>query len=682
MIGDRLKNGFQMLRSWLKQYHIIKWSIFITLACCIVMSVYLLYLAKTTDVKALKLSMEQPTVVYDRTGEKAGELSQQKGTYVPLENISQFAIDAVLSTEDRRFYEHSGIDYMGIGRAVVNFFMSGFQISGGGSTLSQQLAKNAYLTQQQTLIRKAQEFFLALEIERTYTKDDILAMYLNHAYFGQGVWGIEDASLKYFGISASQLDAAQSAVLAGILKSPSYYNPISSKENAQNRRAVVLDLMVSNGKLTPEQAEQEKTKEIYLQDNYNKFLQYQYPYFFDTVIAQAQQLYGISDEDLMTKGYKIYTTLDQQYQQQLDVSYANGALFPDAADGTLVQSATVIADAKTGGVMALVGGRGDYTYQGFNRVTQMKRQPGSILKPLVVYAPALENGYQVESVVLDEEKAYGSDRYTPTNWNRVSVGSLPLYQALAESKNTSAVWLLDKLGLQVGLDKLKLFGIETTKDDAYLGIALGGMTEGTTPLAINTAYTAFANQGVRQDPYVITKIVDASGNIIVDKTFTGTQRVMTEQVASDMTKMMLGVFESGGTGYVSLNAHLQIAGKTGTTELKGQTGAQDQWVVAYTPDFVMTTWMGFDYTDSTHKLGLTYDESIKPFFGYAINNVLAVSPQTGFAMQSVQSEKAQQQLQESDWFNQTVDTLKDWSTQIGEGAQDIWRQFTNIFKKE
>lgn len=682
MKRERLKSSFQMFRSWLKKYHVFKWGIFISLACCIVMSVYLLYLAKTTDVKALKLSMEQATVVYDRTGEKAGELSQQKGTYVPLENISTFVVDAVLSTEDRRFYEHSGIDYMGIGRSVVNFFVNGFQISGGGSTLSQQLAKNAYLTQQQTLIRKAQELFLALEIERTYSKDDILAMYLNHAYFGQGVWGVEDASLKYFGVSASQLDISQAAVLAGILKSPSYYNPIANKEQSKHRRDVVLNLMVENEKLSEEQAQQEKAKDIYLQDNYNKFLNYQYPYFFDTVIAQAQQLYGISDEDLMTKGYQVYTTLDQNYQRQLDWAYANDTLFPDASDGTLVQSATVIADAKTGGLMAIVGGRGDYTYQGFNRVTQMKRQPGSVLKPLVVYTPALENGYQIDSVVLDEEKSYGSDRYTPTNWNKVSVGSLPLYQALAESKNTSAVWLLDKLGLQVGLDKLNTFGITTTKDDAYLGIALGGMTEGTTPLAINTAYTAFANNGVRQDPYVITKIVDASGNVIVDKTYTGTQRVMNEQVSSDMTKMMLGVFEPGGTGYVPLNVPSQIAGKTGTTELKGQTGAQDQWVVAYTPDFVMTTWMGFDYTDSTHKLGLTYDESIKPFFGYAINQILAVSPQTLFNVQSIQSEKAQQQLQEVDWFNQTVDTLKDWSTQLGEGAQDILRQFTNIFKKE
>lgn len=666
------------VRQWLKRYHVIKWAVFLLLMLGVMFSSYLLYLAKTTDIKMLKASLEQKTVLYDANGEQAGELLQQKGTYVPLSEISPHLVDAVLSTEDKRFYEHSGVDYLGILRSGLKFFVNGFKITGGGSTLTQQLAKNAYLSQKQTFIRKAQELFLALEIERQYSKDDILTMYLNHAYFGQGVWGVEDAAKKYFGKSAKDLNVPEAAVIAGILKSPTFYNPIDYPQDAKNRRDTVLELMEKNGKLTLEQASQYMQNEIILQDKYDVMSNYQYPYFFDSVIAEAKEKYGISEEDLLTKGYKVYTTLNQAYQQQLNDAYNNDDLFSNASDGTLVQSATVIMNPKTGGIMALVGGRGEHVYRGFNRATQMYRQPGSTIKPLVVYTPALENGYTADSILVDEELSYGSDQYTPKNWNYESVGSLPLYQALVESKNTSAVWLLDKIGLQTGLDKLHLFGITTQAEDHYLGIALGGMTKGVTLMEMSSAYSAFANAGIRQAPYFITKMIDASGNVIVDKTYNNTFRVMSETVANDMTQMMLGVYEQGGTGYVPLNhADYQIAGKTGTTEVPGQTGAQDRWIIAYTPDFVYTTWMGFDQTSDTTKLAST-NSQIQPFFQTTINHILSVSPLSSFQLKSINTQK-QEEKNNRNWFEKATDKIESVGKSIGDGLGDLWNGITNFF---
>ncbi|NEW62895.1 PBP1A family penicillin-binding protein [Granulicatella sp. zg-ZJ] len=670
-----LKQRVQSINAFLKKYHVIKWAVFIMLCISFVFSSYLLFLARTTDVKALKAGLEQTTKVYDLHDQEAGELFSQKGTYVPLEQISENIVNAVISTEDKRFYDHQGIDYMGIARSLVGFVTHGFKLTGGGSTLTQQLAKNSYLTQQQTFLRKAQEIFLALEIERHYTKDEILTMYLNHAYFGHGVWGVEDASKKYFGKSAKDISVSEAAVIAGMLKGPGYYNPIDHEDQAKNRRNTVLQLMADNDKISKDILDTVSQEPIVLKDAYETATSYKYPYFFDAVIREAKEKYGLDEEDILTKGYKIYTTLDQTYQDQLDNAYARGELFPNADDGTLVQSASILADPTTGGVMALIGGRGNYVYQGFSRATQMYRQPGSTLKPLVVYTPALENGYTPESMMIDEELSYGTDNYTPKNWDHQTVGTLPMYQALALSKNTSAVWLLDKIGLKKGIDKLYQFGIETEKADHYLGIALGGMTKGVTPLALTSAYTAFANKGVRQDAYFIRRIVDATGAVIVNKTHTDSQRVMSEKIATDMTRMMLGVYTSEGTGQVRLPAGLQIAGKTGTTEFADK-GVQDQWAVAYTPDFVFTSWMGFDKTDDTHHLSIDYQNSIHPFFNVAVNNIIAVSPKTSFETTSIQSEKqAEQEQKKQDWLS----GVKDLGETLKKGAENLWNGVIDFF---
>lgn len=665
------------INGFLKKFHIVKTFIALVMVIVLGVSSYLLFLAKTADIDELKVSLSHQTVLLDDKSEEVGRLSKNKGTFVSLNDVSKHFLDAVIATEDQRFYEHKGIDPIGMARALLSLIANRSAQGGGGSTLTQQLAKNSYLTQKQTFIRKAQELFLAIEIEKQYSKDDILTMYMNHAYFGNGVWGVEDASLKYFGVKAKDLTISQSAILAGMLKGPNLYNPIDDLPRSRNRRDTVLSLMLKTQKITQEEHDNALKSEIVLQDKYESGANYKYAHFFDTVIDEAIHKHGISEEDLLTKGYKIYTTLNTDFQDALDRHSANDKLFP----AKNVQTAAMVSNHQTGEIKAIVGGRGETIYRGFNRATQMYRQPGSLLKPLAVYTPALENNYQPRSIVLDEVKSYGADNYTPENWDYKTVGSLPMYQALALSKNTSAVWLLNEIGLDKGIKKLKSFGIEVDENDKYLGIALGGMTKGTTLKAINEAYGSFGNDGVRLDSYVITKIEDASGQVIMEKTFTNKHEVMSSEVAQKMTQMMMGVYEDGGTAPIRTYNNLKIAGKTGTTE--SSQDSSDMWATAYTKDFVYTTWIGYDQTTDENYLKMAQGDSIKPLFTATINDLLKVSKQTPFTISSItdevkqeekvkQKQKQEQEQQEKakqntnifnrlgETLNQTVESIKDF----------------------
>lgn len=677
-----MKKVFFAGHRFLKKYHIIKSIVAISLFLMVLFSSYLLYLAKTTDVNELKVSLSHQTVLLDDTQKEVGRLTTQKGTYVELEHISPHLIDAIITTEDQRFFEHRGFDIIGIGRAMLSFIKNGFStVGGGGSTLTQQLAKNAYLTQKQTFVRKFQELFLALEIEKQYSKNDILTMYLNHAYFGNGVWGVEDASQKYFGKSAKQLSISESAVLAGMLKGPSIYNPYDDMISAKNRRNTVLELLKNENKITLDEYAFAINSDIQVKDTYNVKSHYQYPYFFDAVIDEVQEVYGISEDDLFNKGYKIYTTLNTAFQDVLEKTAANNDLFPNRTE-TLVQTAAIVSDPKTGEIKGLIGGRGKHVYRGFNRAYQMYRQPGSLLKPLVVYTPALESGYTPRSVLLDEVKSYGTDNYTPYNWDYKTLGNLPMYQALALSKNTSAVWLLNEIGLDKGLEKLKLFGIAVDKEDSYLGIALGGMTKGTTLKAINEAYGTFANDGVRLEQYFITKIEDASGQVIAQKTYTNRHNVMSEETAKAMTQMMMGVYEEGGTAPFQKYNNLQLAGKTGTTE--STVDSSDMWASAYTKDFVYTTWIGYDTTTQEDYLRMSQGDSIKPLFNATVNGLLQHSKQTAFGYTSTRAmvaqevydkEQQEKSKQSQDWFGNLTNRLQETFDSTINRIQDFFSGF-------
>lgn len=675
-----------------KRFQITRWIIAILLTLFLIISVYLTVVAKTADVSNLKADLSQNTEVYDKDGDSAGSLYSQKGTYISLDKISPNIQNAVLSTEDRNFYHEHGFSVKGIARAALmyakNKILGNNYISGGGSTLTQQLVKNAYLTQEQTFTRKAKEIFLSIEVENVYSKKDILTMYLNNAYFGNGVWGVQDASKRYFNKNASELTNAQSAVLAGMLTSPSGYDPVAHPDSSKQRRNLVLQLMVENNKLTQSEADAAKKTALTVTDGYESSDSYKYPYYFDAVIDEAVNTYHISEEDIMNKGYKIYTTLDQNEQKDMQDTFDDDDNFPsDSADGTIVQAASIAINPNNGGILAVVGGRGDHVFRGFNRATQMKRQPGSAIKPIAVYTPALEHGYYYDSMLTDKKKSYGTDNYTPKNYDDTYSGSVAMYKALAQSLNAPAVWLLNKIGINRGYESVKKFGLPVTSKDKNLALALGGLSTGVSPQQLATAYTAFANDGKLASAHYITKIVDASGKTIVSNQNPKKKQIISKKVAKAMTSMLIGVF-SDGTGKTAKPSGYTVAGKTGSTSsdvVNGQDSERDKWIVGYTPDVVVATWEGYDTTDASHVLPDSSYVNTNTLFKTEMEDILPNTKGTDFDTQdaatlanndSSSSSNIWDEIQNG--TSQVGDKISQGADSISGAASDLWSKAKSI----
>ena len=614
-------------RFW-RRYHLTKILMILILTAGLVVGGYLFLLAKNTNVKDLENALKATTVIVDKDGAEAGSLSGQKGTYVELNAISKDLQDAVIATEDRSFYKNSGVNY---GRFFMAILTGGR--SGGGSTITQQLAKNAYLSQEQTVKRKAKEFFLALELTKKYSKEQILTMYLNNSYFGNGVWGVEAASHKYFGVSASQLTRDQAATLAGMLKGPEIYNPLYSVENATNRRNTVLQNMVAAGYIDQATAGQSAGADIQSQlvDNYaGKAENYRYPSYFDAVINEAVSKYGLSEEEIVNNGYRIYTELDQNYQANMQVVYDNVDLFPVAADNTRAEGGSVALDPKTGGVRALVGRVNsdvDAGFRTFNYATQSNRSPGSTIKPLVVYSPAVAAGWSVNKELDNTTTTYAN--YTVNNYAGIQTAqTVPMYQALADSLNIPAVATVNELGIDKAFEYGSKFGLKMDKVDRALGVALGsGVT--TNPLQMAQAYSTFANGGVMNEAHLITRIENATGQVVKSAKQTST-RVLNSSVADKMTSMMLGTF-SNGTGIYAAPYGYTMAGKTGTTETDFDPNlVGDQWVIGYTPDVVLSQWLGFPTTDENHYLTGTSANEASTVFRATANAILPYTDGTQF----------------------------------------------------
>lgn len=561
---------------------------------------YLFYLAKTANVGDLQAALKATTVIYDKDEVEAGTLSGQKGTYVELDAISDYLEQAVVATEDRSFYKNSGINYQRTFLAILTLGRSG-----GGSTITQQLAKNAFLTQEQTVSRKAREFFLALEINKKYSKDEILTMYLNNAYFGNGVWGVEDASQKYFAISAAELNLEQAATIAGMLKGPEIYNPYYSMENATNRRNTVLQAMVDAKYIDQATADTgfQVDMQSQLYDNYaGKQSNYSYPSYFDAVIAEAIDRYGLKESDIINNGYRIYTEMDQNSQASMQLVYDDESMFPSSLhDGSSAQAASVALDPKTGAVRALVGrinSSENATFRSFNFATQSKRSPGSTIKPLVAYTPAVAAGWSIEKELDNHTNTYGS--YTLHNYDGSTSDTVPMYQALAQSLNLPAAYTVHELGVKKAFDYGEKFGLDMKDVDRVLGVSIGSGVS-TNPLEMAQAYATFANDGVMKDAHLITRIETASGKVLA--THKGeSSRVIDQSVANKMNSMMLGTF-TNGTGYNADVYGYNIAGKTGTTETSFDANLiNDQWIIGYTPDLVISQWVGFEKTDQTHYI--------------------------------------------------------------------------------
>ena len=626
--GRKKSGAVGPIRKFWRRYHLTKIFLIIGLSASLFVGVYLFALAKSTNVTDLQNALKTRTLIFDREEKEAGALSGQKGTYVELSDISEDLQNAVIATEDRSFYKNSGINY---GRFFLAILTAGR--SGGGSTITQQLAKNAYLSQDQTVQRKAKEFFLALELTKKYSKKEILTMYLNNAYFGNGVWGVEDASKKYFGVSASQLTLDEAATLAGMLKGPELYNPLNSIEDSTNRRDTVLQNMVAAGYIDKNKEAEAASVDMasQLQDAYEgKISDYRYPSYFDAVVNEAIEKYNLTEEEIVNNGYRIYTELDQNYQANMQVIYENTGLFPTAEDGTHAESGSVALEPKTGGVRGVVGrvaGDDKAGFRNFNYATQSKRSPGSTIKPLVVYTPAVEAGWALNKELDNHTMEYGD--YKVDNYAGIKTSpEVPMYQALAESLNLPAVATVKQLGIDKAFESGERFGLDLTNVDRVLGVALGGGVE-TSPLQMAQAYAAFANDGLMPEAHFITRIENASGQVIATH-----KNVIDKSVADKMTSMMLGTF-TNGTGISSSPDDYVMAGKTGTTEAAfNPVYTSDQWVIGYTPDVVISHWLGFPTTDENHYLAGSTSNGAAHIFRSMAETILPYTPGTTFKVEN------------------------------------------------
>ena len=540
-------------------------------------------------------ALAQTSSMYDMNGELMSELrGSENRIIVSLDEIPLHTRQAFIAAEDLRFYDHRGIDVYRILGALRSNLKSG-SLAEGASTITQQLAKLTHLSAEKTIRRKLEEINLAFQIEKVYNKDEILAMYLNTVYFGRGAYGIQAAAQAYFGVDAEELTLNQSASLAAIIKAPSIYAPHISPSNNRSRRQYILSVMAENGFISQEEKQAALDESIWvLAQEAEKQL---YSWYIDEALRESAELLGLSADEVIQGGFKIYTAYDARLQTIADEVYADSSFFPAAAsDGTPIQSAMAVVDTNNGAVLAMIGGR-DYTVRrGLNRATQMRRQPGSALKPLAVYGPALELGYTTASVLLDEKTSFGG--YTPRNAGDRYYGLVTMRTAIRNSLNTTAVRLLEEIGLDASIQYLNKMGIPTRNSDRNLSLALGSMTYGVTPVELAAAYVPYANGGIYHQPYCVERIETVDGSNVYDRKDSGKQ-VLSAQNAFLMTSLLQSVVSSG-TGTRMLAANTPIAGKTGTVSMTG--GNRDIWMTAYTPEISVAVWMGYDQTDAKHKI--------------------------------------------------------------------------------
>ncbi|MUT67312.1 PBP1A family penicillin-binding protein [Paenibacillus sp. NEAU-GSW1] len=584
--------------------------------------------------KADMLVLGEASIIYDVNGNEVSKLynANENRENVEYDEIPKLMLDAIVATEDQRFYEHSGIDFFAIGRAVVKDVIARSAVE-GGSTITQQLAKNMFLTADKTLFRKATEASIAVALENKKTKQEILTMYLNRIYFGKRVYGIKNAAEFYFDKEPKDLELWEIATLAGMPKGPNRYNPIDNLEQSESRRAVVLKLMFDQGYITKEQMDTANAAVYKEPKNLEEKQSDPYKAYIDYVIEEAVKVMpGMTEEELRIGGYRIYTTLNTKAQTAVEEEFENDANFEESVDEQKVQGAMIIMDHRDGSIQAMAGGR-DYVRKGLNRV-EVERQPGSAFKPITAYGPALETGDYVPSTVLANDKKCFGD-YCPKD----SKGATPItmQEAIKQSRNLPAVWMLNQVGIKSGMSFAKKLGFELdSTNDRNLSIALGGLTTGVTPMQMAEAYSVFANDGKSVDPHSITSILNSSNKKVYTYRAPEVKQLMKEETAWYMTQMLQTVLEKGGTG-TGARIDRPVAGKTGTTQhgIPGLTSSanRDAWFVGYTPEWTAAVWMGYDKTDKNHVLQKSSAQSAK-MFAKVMTKAMKGMPVTSFGKPS------------------------------------------------
>ncbi|PRP49679.1 penicillin-binding protein [Bacillus halotolerans] len=538
-----------------------------------------------------KLILHASSKIVDQNGDEVASLYTENREPVSINEIPKEVREAFISVEDKRFYEHHGIDVKSVGRAVYRDILAGGKVE-GASTITQQLAKNIFLTHDKTFLRKTKEVIIAINLERDYSKDKLLEMYLNQLYFGHGVYGIQAASHYYFNKEVKDLTVSEGAVLAAIPKAPSTYSPVLHPDKSKERRDTILGMMNDQGYISAKEAVSAQGRTLGL----NVKKQSETPWFdsyIDLVIQEAEDKYSISGEQLLQGGYTIKVPLNSKLQKTAYQVMKEGSYYPGTDQDA--EGSAVFINNKTGGVEAAIGGR-DYTAKGYNRVTAV-RQPGSTFKPLAVYGPAMqEKKFKPYSLLKDELQSYGD--YTPKNYDGRYEGEVTMSDAITYSKNAPAVWTLNEIGVETGKSYLKANGIDIP--DEGLALALGGLEKGVSPLQLAGAFHTFAANGTYTEPYFISNITDEDGETIADHKEEG-KRVFSKQTSWNMTRMLQQVVKKGTA--TSGTYHGDLAGKTGSTSYTGVSGAtKDAWFAGYTPNITGAVWMGYDKTDQNHYL--------------------------------------------------------------------------------
>ena len=572
----------------------------------------------------------QTSLVYDTDGELISALKAEKDVYyIGYEDIPEAAIEAILTTEDKKFLQHDGVDYLANLRAAIALLKHKGEITQGASTITQQLARNIFLSNEVTYERKIKEIFIAQELEKKYSKADILEYYFNNIYFANGHYGILAAANGYFSKGVSQLSLSQLIFLCAIPNNPTIYNPVKNLENTLSRRDRILKQLLEEDKISRADYNKALAEKIVLKPSKTDKKDYVETYTYYSAIRalmskdgfvfrnqfndetdqeayeqEYEDLYYQYRKQLYTYGYRIYTSIDLDKQKLLQESVDRALTdFTGKSEEGIykLQGAAVCIDNDTGRVVAIVGGRSQ-ELQGYtlNRAYQSYRQPGSAIKPLIVYTPAFERGYYPDSKVMDEKFEGG-----PKNSTGKYAGEMKLKRAIELSKNTVAWRLFEELTPEAGLSYLMNMNfLKLQPNDYYQAASLGGFTVGVSPLEMAAAYAALENDGSYRNPTCIVKIMDSEGNEIVGDGIEAKQIYQTK-AARMMTEVLTGVIKNGTGKGLGLSNTIS-AGKTGTTNER-----KDGWFVGYTPYYTTSVWVGCDMPQPMEELaGATYPGTI------------------------------------------------------------------------
>ena len=596
------------MRKFLKWFFII--LTLVLLGVLIALSFYIgsIYTnALKTDIDKAKLQAPFTTIqIYNKNNLPIKEENTINENYAEISTLSDQTINAFVSIEDKEFYNHHGVNYKRIAKAMLNNILAG-KFKEGASTITQQLIKNSHLSSKKTFERKITEIALSQKLEKQFSKQEILEQYLNIIYFGNNCYGIEDASQYYFSKSASELNLEESALLAGLIKSPSKYSPVKNPENAKSRRNLVLSEMEKDGKISAEECLIAKSKPLQLNistKHKNKLNSYS-----QASIDEAEEILQLPAQQIALQGYKIYTYQDTEIQNDLEKAIENTSLNSNYA--------SIVIDNKSHSIVAY-NGNGNY------KILETKRQPGSCIKPILVYAPALnEDIIYPCTQILDEKTDIAG--FNPKNVGNVYHGYVSARESLSKSINIPAVKILS----YVGIDKAKKYaedlGIEFVEQDEGYCLALGGMTYGTNIKQLAGAYSTFACNGKYSQPKFISFIADKNGKIVyINKP--QEEQVLREDACYLLTDMLKTSAQSG-TGKKLSQLNTEIASKTGTVGKSNSKQNLDAWNISYTPEYTCGVWLGnLDNSPIDYTGGNQPTQIVKDFFEKHKTNQLFEKP--------------------------------------------------------